>query len=116
MSSVGYSRETGELVGLLLALGALINLRPLDPARPSRSLLDLGCLSGILCSLCSLVAAIGWATGLAARLTALVRAALGCSSEALRCGPLSRRRSCGGDVGGAVRDPRQFGREHRRRM
>ena len=112
--SVGHSRQTSKLVGLLFALSALINLRPLHPTRPPGSLLDLGCLSGALCGLCSLVAAIRRAAGLTARLAALVRAALGSGSEALRCGPLSRRRGCGGNISRAVRDPRQFGREHRR--
>lgn len=114
VSSVGHSRETGKLVGLFLALGALINLRPLDPARPPGSLLDLRCLSDVLWGLRSLVAAIGRAAGLAAGLAALVRATLGGGSEALRCGPLGGSWGGGGDVGGAVRDPRQFGREHRR--
>lgn len=114
MPGIRHGRETGKLIGLFLALGALINLRPLDPARPPGSLLDLGCLSYVLRSLCSLVAAIGWAAGLAARLAALVRAALGGGSKALRCGPLGGSRGGGSDVGGAVRDPRQFAREHRR--
>jgi len=113
MPGIRHGRKTGKLVGLFLALGALINLRPLDPARPPGSLLDLGCLRDVLWGLCSLVAAIGWAAGLAAGLAALVRAALGGGSEALRCGPLGGSRGGGGDVGGAVRDPRQFGREHR---
>lgn len=111
---IGHGRETSKLVGLLLALGALINLRPFHPARAPGSLLNLGWLGDVLCGLCSLVAAIGWAAGLAAGLAALVRAALGGGSEALRCGPLGGSRGGGGDVGGAVRDPRQFGREHRR--
>lgn len=114
MPDIRHSRETSKLVGLFLALGALINLRPLDPARPPGSLLDLGCLGDILWGLRSLVTAIGRAAGLAAGLAALVWAALGGGSEALRCGPLGGSRSGGGDVGGAVRDPRQFGREHRR--
>ena len=114
MPGVGHSRETSKLVGLLLGFGALINLRPLDPARPPGSLLDLRSLSDVLWGLCSLVAAIRWAAGLAAGLAALVRATLGGGSEALRCGPLGGCRGGGGDVGGAIRDPRQFGREHRR--
>jgi hypothetical protein len=114
MPGVRHSRKTGKLVGLFLALGALINLGPLDPTRPPGSLLNLRCLGDVLWGLCSLVAAIGRAAGLAAGLAALVRAALGGGSEALRCGPLGRSRGGGGDVGCAVRDPRQFGREHRR--
>jgi hypothetical protein len=117
MPGVGHSGQTSELVGLLLALGRLLDMRPLDPARPFGSLLNIGRLGSVLCGLCSgrrLAVAIGWATGLAAGLAALVRASLGGGgSEALRCGPLGRGRGSGGDVGGAVRSPRQFGGKHR---
>jgi hypothetical protein len=118
MPGVGYSGQAGELAGLLLAFGRLLKLRPLDPARPFGSLLNIGRLGSVLCGLCSgrrLAVAIGWAAGLAARLAALMRASLGGSgSEALRCGPLGRSRGSGGDVGGAVYGPRQFGGEHRK--
>jgi hypothetical protein len=118
MPGVGYSGQASELVGLLLALGRLLDMRPLDPARPFRSLLNIGCLSRVLCGLRSgrrLAVAIGWAIGLAAGLAALVRASLGGGgSKALRCGPLGRSRGSGGDVGGAIRSPRQFGGEHRK--
>jgi hypothetical protein len=48
MPGVGYSGQASELVGLLLALGRLLDMRPLDPARPFRSLLNIGCLSRVL--------------------------------------------------------------------
>jgi hypothetical protein len=118
MSGVGYSGQAGELAGLLLAFSRFLQLRPLDPARPFGSLLDIGRLGIVLCGLCSgrrLAVTIGWAACLAARLAALVRASLGGgSSEALRCGPLGRSRGSGGDVCGAVCGPRQFGGEHRK--
>lgn len=118
MPGIGHSGQTGKLVGLLLALGRLLHLRPLHPARPSGGLLDLGCLACILGSLRGgrrLAAAIGRAAGFAARLATLVRTALGGGgSEALRCGPRGRGGRSGGDVGGAVCGPRQFGGEHRK--
>ena len=110
---VRHSRQTSKLVRFLLSLCALLNLSPLYAAGPSGRLLGLGSMSGIR-SRTGLAAAVRRTAGLAARLSALVRAALGGGCEALRCGPRGRRRGCVGEGGGAVGGPRQFGREHRK--
>jgi hypothetical protein len=110
---VRHSGQTSKLVRLFLSLCALLNLSPLYAAGPSGCLLGLGSMGGIR-SRTGLAAAIRRTAGLAARLSALVRAALGGGCEALRCGPRGRRRGCVGEGGGAVGGPGQFGGEHRK--